>query len=112
MIPSVAILGQIETIRVCLIECDRALRHTIDTILLVGVQLANSVPMYSGAQVRNLVLDMDNELVAPAGLDVRSRVAVVEYLPEDFEIAIRSDCFKVHFKPVFPLYSLRAGILV
>lgn len=54
------------------------LRHAIDAVHLHCVQLANTVPVDRRPVGRVVVLDVDDELVAPAGLNERAGKGMVE----------------------------------
>lgn len=69
MVPGGAILRGLPLIGVAITLGDRALRDAVDTVCLVGAQLANAVPVYSCSVTLVVVLDMYFQLVSPASLD-------------------------------------------
>lgn len=48
------------------------LSYAVDTILLIGVKLSNSVPVDRCTKVWYFVGDMNDHLITPAGLDMRT----------------------------------------
>lgn len=68
MVPCMAILLSMEAVCVRLTVCDRTLCHTVHTIVLIGVQLSNTVPMNGRSEVGNLVSNVHDKGVSPAPL--------------------------------------------
>lgn len=88
MIPRMSILQRPKLIRKCVSIRNGTLRHAIDAVHLHCVQLANAVPVDRRPVGRIVVLDMDDELVAPAGLDERAGKGLVENFAACFEEAV------------------------
>lgn len=78
VIPSVAVLGRVESVRVLFIVGDGTLCDAVDAIHFVGSQLADSVPVNRGSVVVVAVLYVDDDFITPACLNGRTRVGAIE----------------------------------
>ena len=102
-IPGVAILRSFEIVRVSLVRSDGTLSHAIDTISLVGMELANAVPMDGSPIGLKTIGDMDGDVVTPAGFNQGTGESVVEDFTGRLEITVRRDCVISDLQPVFSL---------
>jgi hypothetical protein len=91
VVPSVPILLCSEIIGERDIRGDGTLCDSVNAVHLVGMELANAVPVYRRAVSGNRVGDMDNELIAPASFERRAGVGPVEVVSQDFLNAIGFD---------------------
>ena len=102
-IPGVAILHSFEVVRVSLVRSDGTLSHTIDSISLVGMELANAVPMDGSPIGLKTIGNMHSDIVTPAGFNQGPGVSVVEDFTGRLEITVRRDCVISDLQPVFSL---------
>ena len=80
VIPRSAILRHIEFVRIAVVGCNGALRDGIDTVMLEGIEHANTVPVDSCAVPFQEIGDGDFDLVTPASFDPWPRILAVEGL--------------------------------
>lgn len=78
MIPSMSVLKSAPSICETISLRNRALGHTIDTVHLIGIELADTMPMHCSTIEIVIVLHVDHELISPASLYQRCRKRVVE----------------------------------
>ena len=57
MVPRRAILQGAELIRIAVTRCDRTFSYSSDTVVLIGVQLSNTMPMNRGTVPLEIILD-------------------------------------------------------
>lgn len=78
MVPGCAELCSLQVVDLGCARCDRAFGDTVDTIVEVAAQLAETVPVNGGTVGLHVVLDGDLEVVTPVGTDQRTRVLAVD----------------------------------
>ena len=95
MVPRMAILQGLELVGVRVSLRNGTLGDAVNTIHLHSAQLAQAVPMNGSAVGLVVVLDMDDELVAPAGLDQGPGILFVEHLAAGLVEAVRVELFLI-----------------
>ena len=59
MVPGMPVLSRFEVVRVSIIQRNRTLRHTVDSISFVCIKLTNAMPMNRGSIVWMIIGNMD-----------------------------------------------------
>lgn len=78
IVPTRAVLGGLELVCESFSWRNWALRDTRDSIVVGSIELANAVPMDSGAVRQQVIGHMNEQVVAPVGGNGRTRESAVE----------------------------------
>ena len=126
-----------------------SVRFTIDAVHFIGMKLPDAVPVDAnelvhllrvirttkrfhlrGPVIRELISDMNNNFISPAGLDKRAGIAAIYHLGQWFGVSIRrdlplsavdpacvyshvnTDIFLAYFNKVFPSRSWGSQYLI
>lgn len=84
VVPSMSILQGLPLIGEAITLSNWTLRDTIDTVHLISIELTNSVPVYRSSVPIIVISNMNDELVSPAGLNLRAWETLVENLASCF----------------------------
>jgi hypothetical protein len=91
VVPRMTVLLGGEVVGIGIPLSNGALSNTVDTIHFVGTKLTKTMPVNSRTVIREVIGDMDDDLVTPAGFNQRTRVRAIEDLALGLDVAIGSE---------------------
>ena len=112
MVPAVAILHSLEFVGVSATGSNGALCHAIHTIGFIGMELSDAMPMDCAAISREVVGNMNGDVVAPAGFDQWTGIRAIHDFAFGLKISIGGYCLIRDIKPELTMNSLREGLLI
>ena len=78
VVPRCAVVGSDEFVDLGITWCKSALSDTVDTVLVIGIELTHAVPVNGGTVVGQVVGNLDTDCVTPVALNERTWILTID----------------------------------